>query len=170
LLDGVARSADQPSPEQQEEFMNTDTITDRVIAVDYGTSLPDMIAGGKYDWVNPSITADKFPIEGTGAKNFRTKLFHFSRDISSEDAIAAMKSDNFLPATHLHGLAFGAAFPDEQRKYPIVCLGSSAQVCGGRGVVGLGGGGVGRDLRLYGWGGGWRGNWRFLGVQEVSGT
>jgi hypothetical protein len=89
--------------------MNTDTITNRVIAVDYGKPLPDMIAGGKYDWVNPNITAERFPVEETGRKQFRAKLFHFDRYISSDDAVAAMKAENFLPATHVHGLAFGAA-------------------------------------------------------------
>jgi hypothetical protein len=168
LLDGVAGSADQPSPEQQEDFMNTDTIADRVIAVDYGMALADMIAAGKYDWVDPDITAGKFKVEGTGTKKFRTKLFAFGRDISSEDAAAAMKAEHFTPATHVHGLAFGAAFPEEQRKYPIACLGSSAQVHGGRDVVYLYGDDGGRDLNLGGWVGDWYDGWRFLGVQEVS--
>jgi hypothetical protein len=170
LLAGVARSSDQPSPEQQEEFMNTDTITDLTVEVDYRKSVSDMIATGKYDWVNPSITADKFPVEGTGKKRFRTKLFYFGRYISSEDAVSAMKKENFTPGSHLHGLAFGAAFPEEQRKYPISCLGSSALVDGGRGVVCLRGNDVERYLSLYDWLGDWRGSWRFLGVQEVSAT
>jgi hypothetical protein len=29
----------------------TETITERVIVVDYGTSLPDLISAGRYDWV-----------------------------------------------------------------------------------------------------------------------
>jgi hypothetical protein len=168
LFDGVARSPDRPSPEQQEEFMNTDTITDRVIAVDYGRPLADMIAAGKYDWKNSDITAARFPVEGTGKKQFRTKLFHFDRCISSEDAVAAMKAENFIPGTHVHGLAFGATFPEEQRKHPIVCLGSSAQVYGRRFVVCLFGNDAKRDLHLSFWGVGWDGRWRFLGVQEVS--
>jgi hypothetical protein len=98
--------------------MNTDTIAALTIAVDFDTSLPNMIAAGKYDWVNPDITPDKFPVEGTGKKTFRTKLFDFGRSISSEDAVAAMKKETFTPATHVHALAFGAAFPEEQRKSP----------------------------------------------------
>jgi hypothetical protein len=35
--------------------MNTDTIADRFIAVDYGKPLADMIAAGKYDWVKRSV-------------------------------------------------------------------------------------------------------------------
>jgi len=170
LPDGVADHRGQPSPEQQEDTLNTDMLTDRVIAVDYGMPLPAMIAAGKYDWVNPDITPEKFPVEGTGTKRFRTKLFDFGRRISSEGAVAAMKAENFTPANHVHGLAYGAAFPDEQRTNPFACLGSSAQVPGLRCVVCLGRSVAGRRLGLDGWRGGWGDRWRFLAVQEVSGT
>jgi hypothetical protein len=150
--------------------MNTDTITDRVIAVDYGRPLADMIAAGRYDWVNPNITAERFPVEETGRKQFRAKLFHFDRYISSDDAVAAMKAENFTPGSHVHGLAFGATFPDEQRKYPIACLGSSARVGGDRRVVCLDRHGDERRLYLIDCDDGWVDGWRFLGVQEVSDT
>jgi hypothetical protein len=57
-------------------------LTDCVVAVDYGTSLPDMIAAGKYDWVDDAIMPDHFPVDGTGTNKFRTKLFDFDRSIS----------------------------------------------------------------------------------------
>jgi hypothetical protein len=142
--------------------MNTDTktITDRVIAVDYRMSLDEMIRAGDYDLVNPFITPEEFPIEGIGKKKFRTKLFDFGRHISSEVAVAAMKAGNFLPASHVHCLAYGAAFPDEQRENPIACLGGDRVVClsrdGGKRILGLG---VHGDFVR---------RWRFLGVQEVS--
>jgi hypothetical protein len=148
--------------------MNTDTTTDRVLAVDYSLSLQAMIATGKYDWVNADITAGRFPIEGTGTKRFRTKLFHFDRNISSEDAVAAMEKEQFAPAGHLHGLAFGATFPEEQRKYPIACLGSSARVDRRRYVVCLCRDVGERRLDLDDWDGDWSAYWRFLAVQEVS--
>lgn len=136
--------------------------------VDFGQSLEAMIVAGNYDWKNDAITAERFPVEGTGKKKFRNKLFHFGRNISSEDAVAAMEKEKFTPGGHVHGLAFGSTFPEEHRKYPIACLGSSARVLGGRGVVCLGRGGAGRGLGLGGRVGGWGGGWRFLGVQEVS--
>jgi hypothetical protein len=150
--------------------MNTDTITDTdlITTIDFGQPLEAMVAAGKYDWTHPKITADRFPVEGTGIKKFRNKPFHFNRYISSEDVVAAMKQEGFEPATHVHGIAFGATFPDEQRKYPIACLGSSARVDGHRFVVCLRRGVAGRDLSLYFWGGDWGGDWRFLGVQVVS--
>jgi len=155
--------------------LNTDTLTaDRVIAVDYGMSLLAMVAAGNYDWKHNAITADRFPIEGTGTKRFRPQLFHFGRIISSDDAIAAIKAEkaeNFTPASHVHGLAYGAAFPEEQRKYNIACLGSSAQVYCNRSVVCLRHGfDARRYLDLCRWAGicAWPDYWRFLAVQEVS--
>ncbi len=136
--------------------------------IDFGQPLEAMIAAGKYDWTNSEITAARFPVECTGKKKFRNKLFHFNRNISSQDVVTTMKKEKFTPGGHVHGLAFGATFPDEQRKYPIACLGSSARVFGGRGVVCLDRDDAERSLRLRRWDGGWHGLWRFLGVQEVS--
>jgi hypothetical protein len=148
--------------------MKSDTTTDRIIAVDYSQSLEAMIAAGKYDWVNDDITPQRFPVVGSGTRKFRTKLFHFDRFISSEDAVAAMAKEQFMPANHVHGTAYGATFPKDQLKNPIVCLGSSAWMGRFRRVVYLGRGGAGRGLDLGSWGGGWPDLWRFLGVQEVS--
>jgi hypothetical protein len=129
-----------------------------------------MIAAGTYDWTDDAITADRFPVVGTGTKQFRTKLFAPRRYISSEDAVAAIKAENFTPADHVHGLAYGATFPDEQRNNPIACLGSYAQVDGDRYVLCLGRFDAERSLDLFGWSGDWFVYWRFLAVQEVSGT
>jgi hypothetical protein len=161
--------------------MNTDThsriisVEGDIITVDFDAmqnmtpeqKLQQMIGAGNYDWVSPAITANRFRFKGTGVKRFRNTLFGFGR-VSSEDAMTAMKKEKFMPATHVHGFAFGATFPDEQRKFRIACLGSSALVDGDRGVVCLYGSGVKRNLHLYDWGGGWNDSWRFLGVQEVS--
>jgi len=150
--------------------MNTDATTDRVIAVDFGQTLGMMIAAGRYDRVNPYITADRFLVEGTGTKRFRAKVFDPRRYICSENAVSAMKAENFTPGSHIHGFAYGAAYPEEQRKNPIACLGSSAHVFGFRYVVYLDIGGVGRGLDLIDWLGDWDDLWRFLGIQEVSDT
>jgi hypothetical protein len=150
--------------------MIVETTTARIITVDYGLSLEAMIAAGKYDWKNDAITADRFPIEGAGIKKFRTKPFELDRDISLEDAVAAIKNENFTPANHAHGLAFGATFPEDQRTYSIASLDSSAWVRGLRLVVCLYGNDAERGLGLRGWYGVGGLRWRFLAVQEVSGV
>lgn len=141
-----------------------------ITEIDFGQTLEHMIAAGKYDWQSEYVTANKLPVGGRGKKTFRNKLFYFGHDISSGGAVAVIEKQKFVPATHVHGLAFGATFPDEQRKYPIIFLGSSAQVNGDRNVVGLSRNDNGRNLSLYGWDGDWHDHYRFLGVQEVSGT
>jgi hypothetical protein len=140
------------------------------IRLESGMTLDGLKAAGKYDWMNDAITAERFPIDPSLVGEHACKVFEPKRNISSEAAVAMMREENFEPARHEHGLAFGAAFPNEQRKRPIACLGSSARVRGGRRVVCLAGGGAERGLRLGRWGGGWPGGWGFLGVRKVSGA
>jgi hypothetical protein len=139
-----------------------------VTEVNSQQTLDAMIAGGRYDWINAAITAARFPTEATGVRRFSMKLFQLGRAVSSEEAIAAMKKERFAPATHVQGLAFGAMFPSEQQRGPIACLGSSAQIIGVRYVVGLVGDRVMRRLGVYDRLGAWNGEWRFLGVREIS--
>ncbi len=139
-----------------------------ITEIDFSMTLHSMIAAGQYDWMNDHITADRFLVAGSGKKRCRNKLFHFAYDISSDNAVAAMEKEEFKPGDHVHGLAFGATFPDEQRKHSIACLGSFGRVGGDRRVLCLGKGVVGRTLFLRRWGDGWDRFWCLLGVQDVS--
>ena len=148
------------------------TITDHVITINHGMSLDDMIAAGKYDWHNRNITDAKFLVEGTGIVRFEPKVFHFNRFISSEDAIRAIKAADrqnpWEPATIKALIAYGAESPEEQRLYPIVGLGSVAEVHSYRHVPCLSRSGAERGLGLYLWGEGWDGCERFLAVRKLS--
>jgi hypothetical protein len=151
----------------------TQTVTDQLLlAVNYDQSLGVMIAAGHYDWSNPDITATRFPITGIGAVSIEAKLFHFDRYIMSDEAVDAIKtadtSHPWEPAKIEHLLSFGASHPEEQRHYPIVALGSVAEVYGSRHVPYLRRDGAERRLRLGWWGGGWRGSCRFLAVRNRS--
>jgi hypothetical protein len=153
--------------------MSTETTDAKgIITVDYTKSLEEMIAAGRYDWVNRDITPSRFPIVGTGVAEFETKVFHFDRYISSEDAVTAIKADDTQnpweqPAKIEALLAYGAKNPDEQRQYPIIGLGSVARVRSGRRVPGLGLIDAERDLGLGWWGSDWRAHHRFLAVRKV---
>lgn len=152
--------------------MRRNSTIDRFVTIDHGISLREMISAGKYDWVNPDIKAENFPIEDIGIKQFRTRVFEFSNEVSSQDpavlitkvasrnATVAMKKEGFDPATHVHGLAFGAMFPDEQCQYSIACLGFVAHSA--RVVLCLFKDNPRRGLGLGYWGGDWDGRcWRF---------
>jgi len=140
--------------------------------VDCTLSLEEMIKAGNYDWVNSDITAKRFPIKSAGQDEWEFKMFHFDRSISSEDVVAGIKADDTVnpwqPANIEHLLTYGKNNPEEQRKYPIVGLGSFGQVGGGRGVPCLDGGASGRGLHLGWWAYGWYADYRFLAVRKVS--
>lgn len=151
--------------------MNIETISNQLIAADFSMSLEDMIKAGNYNWVNKSITAKMFLVEGSSIDWFEPKVFHFDRFISSEDAIAAFQDDRentWEPAKIEHLLAYGAKNRDEQRESPIIGLGSVAEVHGDRCVPCLDRYGVVRGLGLEWWDGNWNGRYRFLAVRKRS--
>ena len=141
-------------------------IEGRRITIDYGLTLADMIAAGRYDWTNSDITAKRFPLNGGGKVDVAVELVHFDRSISSDDAIAEMRRRGLRPATLAELLAYGAKFPEEQCKFPIVALGSVTAVDGYRFVPYLCGVGSKRDLYLYWWDVDWNGDYRFLAVRN----
>lgn len=139
-----------------------------ILSVDYSKTLDDMIALGKYDWKNYDLTAKRFSITGEGVQEFEARYFHFNRAISSEDALRLIKEDDggWEPAKTEHLLVFGANNPDEQRKFPIVALGSVGEVSGDRLVPYLDGDGSRRNLGLYWFDGGWGACCRVLAVRK----
>lgn len=142
--------------------------------VDYGMSLNKMISAGNYDWKNNDITVARFPVKGEGKVEFEAKLFHFNRSISSEVAVTHIKDvdpqNPWEPAKTEHTLAFGVKYPQLQREYPIIGLGSVAEVGFDRRVLYLDRDGSRRRLRLIYWVGDWNSDYRFLAVRKVSQT
>jgi hypothetical protein len=94
------------------------------VTVDYSKSLAEMIKAGHYGWVNDAIVADHFPVQGEGQNEVEVALFHFNRNISSDDAIAEMEKAGYRPARIEELLALGASQPELQKEFPIVALGS----------------------------------------------
>jgi hypothetical protein len=141
-------------------------------AVDHDRGLIAMIDDGHYDWKNADITPKRFPITGKGIVEYEGCLVHFNRDTESAANIKAIESaDTANPWSAgkiEHLLAFGAKFPEEQRKYPIIGLGSVAKVSGNRNVPGLWGSRSKRNLYLPWFVDGWNVHCRFLAVRKVS--
>lgn len=138
------------------------------LSVDYSRSLEAMIVAGHYDWKNDNITAKRFPVVGKGIEQFKAKLFHFNRYVSPEQAVEAIKTDGWESGKIEHLLAFGEKYPEEQRRYPIIALGSDAKVNGLSGVPCLDRLGAKRGLGLDWWGKDLYGGWRFLAVSKLS--
>jgi hypothetical protein len=144
-----------------------------ILSVDYGMTMEQMITAGNYDYRNDSLNAENFPIKGEGIQYFEFELIHPNCSISSENAISEMEKDSdpanpWFAAQTEHLLAFGAAFPEIQRKFPTIALGSVAGVDGRRRVPYLRESGSGRGLDLDWFEGDWHSGCRVLRVRRVS--
>lgn len=137
-----------------------------VITVDYTRTLKQMIVAGCYDWTNEDITAGHFPISGTGKVTVGLELVHLDRIVSTSEVLCALEERGLRPATLVELLAFGEKYPEEQRKYPIVALGSAWQSPRGRHVPYLHRGDAKRDLDLAWNDRDWGGVFRFLAVRK----
>lgn len=96
--------------------------------VDYEQSPEQMIAAGRYGDVSNNI-AKRFPIHGKGVVEFEARYFFcnghgacwekVAEDIEQKDT-----TNPWMPAKFEHVLSHGKTFPEEQRKFGIVGLGT----------------------------------------------
>lgn len=137
------------------------------VTIDYGKSVEEMIEAGHYDWVHPNINVTNFPVSDTGVVEVNLELVHLGRSVSSEVVLAHLEANGLRPATFAESLAFGVTYPEIQRQFPVVVLGSSWGVS-----VGLRDGPYlvrchrGRGLYLDWCEGGWDDICRFLALRK----
>lgn len=123
-------------------------------------------------YVNPDYKGKHFdPIERCKAvsKENREVAFeyvHLDRDASTDEVLAEMDRRGLRPALYEELLGFAEKYPDEQRKYPIVALGSETRVHGYRYVAYLWIDDDGRSLHLNWVDLDWYGDCRFLAVRK----
>lgn len=142
-------------------------VTAYTVVVNCDLSLENMIKAGGYDYVNPDITAKRFPLEVSGSEEIETRLVHFGRDISTDAVLAELEKLGLRAATIEELLAFGAANPALQRQFPIaalgsVCVDSDEDRCAPYLNEDL----SKRDLGLYWIDYDWGDHWRFLAVRK----
>ena len=101
------------------------------VTMDYSKSQTDMIKAGNYDWTN---NFGDFPLHGHGQHKVELHLIRFSKNILNSEAVKCMKKHGFKPVKVEYLLAFGAAYPDKQREFVIVALGSDWFDCMGHRV------------------------------------
>ena len=137
------------------------------LTVNYDLSVEDMVKLGKYDWTNSDITSEHFPVTRQGKSEVEVELVHFDRVMSSNDVLRELDKQGYRPADLRELLDFGAAYPEEQRKYPIAALGSVWQLPNGRRrVADLVGSAGYRGLGLDWLEDDWNEFWRFLAVRK----
>ena len=98
------------------------------VIVDYGKSLEEMIAAGKYDYVDGNITKEHFPIKQKGKVELNMALvcFNLDRRFHSDEAVIGLNKQKLRPATLSELLAFGATICTEKHEeLSVVALGSS---------------------------------------------
>lgn len=137
------------------------------VLVDYEQTLQQMITNGKYDYTNSDINASNFPTQGNGQQNIVVELVHFGRDMESEAVLKEFESRGLRAATLPELLVFGATYPEKQREFPIIALGSVWQIRNGnRYVPYLVRNGSGRELGLVWFGIKWNDFCRFAAVRK----
>jgi len=94
------------------------------VVVDYSATLAEMIKAGKYDWFNDDITDKHFPIQGTGKNEVELVLVHLNRNATTKEVLEHLNGQGLEPAKIEHLLAFGSTYPELQRQFPIIALGS----------------------------------------------
>lgn len=135
------------------------------LVVDYTQSFKQMIVAGHYDWVNSEIEKN-FSVQGTGTVNLDTELVHLNRNIGSDEALKELDHLGYRAATAEELLAFGAAYPEKQREFPIVALGTVRHVLGLRHVLCLWRDRSERRLVLRWFVLDWSDRYRFLAVRK----
>lgn len=108
--------------------------------VNYDLSMESLMAQGNYGWKNSDINSKHFQTARKGEATLNLEVVHLNQQLASEEVIAELKKRGLRPAEIHELLFFGAQYPDEQRKYSIVALGSVWR--------------------------GWHGSYRFLAVRE----
>jgi hypothetical protein len=99
----------------------TDTYT---VMIDYRQPLRQMIAAGAYDHVHGHITEANFPVKGGDVEARDMIVVHLGR-VASTDAVLHELDDLGMRSGRIEELlAFGAAYPQAQRLFPIVALGA----------------------------------------------
>jgi hypothetical protein len=94
------------------------------LSVDYGRSVEDGVKAGRYDWANSNITSRNFPTKWKGTAEVTVGLAHFNRYVSTDETLRELDKIGMRPAELHEFLAFGEKYPEVQREFPIVALGS----------------------------------------------
>ena len=97
------------------------------LQVDYSAALADALAGGHYAWVNNLVAPANFPAPQAATAALWGTLVRFSQE-ASLGYVHSQAPAGTRPATLWELLEFGKAYPEVQRKVPVIALGSFADI------------------------------------------
>jgi len=137
------------------------------VAVNYDLPVEAAIQAGDYQAVHPAIASNNFPPTRRGQAELEIMLVRFDDRMTSEDVVRKLDEEG-LRAAELHEfLAFGAQYPDVQRNFSVVGLGSVWRDRKSyRNVPCLYAASEGRHLDLHWWDDGWYSHSRFAAVRK----
>ncbi len=105
---------------------NAHSIDSYLAVVDGNKSFPEMIADGRYDYVNPNITENNFPVKTAGGKIVKAEvslaLIHFNAKIYADDFLRFCITQNFRPGDAAELFVLGAKHPELQKQFPVAAL------------------------------------------------
>jgi hypothetical protein len=100
---------------------------DYMVTVDFSKSVEEMVDSGHYDLPHGGVTSKYFVVDGVGTIEVAVMLVYFRRKISTKDVLYFFKEGGLRPANVAELLAFGAAYPEVQLEFPILCLDPSKE-------------------------------------------
>jgi len=137
------------------------------VTVNYDLSVEEAIAAGDYQAVHADINGRNFPCARKGQAELEIVLVRFEHRMRSEDVVQELEKEGMRAAELPEFLAFGAKYPDVQRKFSIAGLGSFWQDRKGyRNVPCLYEASEGRYLDLHWWDDGWYSYTRFAALPQ----
>ena len=137
------------------------------VTVNYDLPVGEAIAAGNYQAVNADINAKHFPSTRSGQAALEIVLVRFENRMKSEDVLQELDKEGLRAAELPEFLAFGAKYPDVQRRFSVAGLGSVWRDRKGyRNVPCLYEASEGRYLDLHWWDDGWYSYTRFAALPK----
>jgi len=137
------------------------------VAVNYDLSVEEAIRVGDYQAVHGDITSKNFPSTRKGQAELEIILVRFDHRMTSEAVVRELDEEGLRAAELPEFLAFGAKYPDVQRKFSVAGLGSVWRDRKGyRNVPCLYEASEGRYLDLHWWDDGWYSYTRFAALHK----
>jgi hypothetical protein len=158
LIEKIADTVTQATHSPRETFPLT---------VNYDLPLADAVDAGNYQGVHRSITRENFPSCRHGQAQLEMTLVRYEQRMDSESVLRELDREGLRAAELPELLAFGETYPEVQRRFSVVGLGSVWKDRKGyRNVPCLYEASEARYLDLHWWDDGWYSYSRFAAIRR----